>query len=241
MGLFHRKGKQLKTKQDLREWWERQTTDDTPRTTTACTDKTTESHLHDKGQDGQDENNVDRGNEGQSDKAHTVADTHDEDSGDVVTASNKVTTEDGTTEVTGETDEAAVPRVNDDAATEDVKVTEDVESTDDAITTTKNVEPAHETNSDEATTVDEDTRSQTVHNEPDETETGSVEREPMNIPATPVTDAVAGRSDEIPHLEVSTVSADEADAASITSTFGAQASNVPQGSEQSADDEVTES
>lgn len=237
MGLFHRRGKQLKTKQDLRECWEQQLTDDAPRTTTARTDKTTESRLHDKGQDGNDAN---RGNEGQSDKAHTVADTHDEDKDDTVTASNEATTENGTSEVVDGTDETTVSHMNN-AATEDAKVTEDVESADDATTAIKNVEPAHETDSDKAATVNEETRSQTVHDESDETETGSVEREPVGIPATPVTDAVAGRSDEIPHLEVSTVSADEADAASITSTFGAQANNAAQETEQSADDEVTES
>ena len=222
MGLFHRKGKQLKTKQDLQEWWEQQTTDDAPRTataqktTTTSPDKATESRLHDKGQDGQNENDVNRDNVGQSNKAHTVADAHDEDKGDTVTVSDEATaTEDGNS-----TTEATASHV--DAATEDI------ESTDDTTATTKNVEPAHENDSDKAATVDVDARSQTVHDEPDEAGAGDVERESTDIPATPVTDAVAGRSAEIPHLEVSTVSADEADAASITSTFGAQASNAPQ-------------
>lgn len=223
MGLFHRRGKQLKTRQDLQEWWEQQTTDDAPRTataqktTTTSSDKATESRLHDKGQDGQDENDVDRDNVGQSNKAHTVADAHDEDKGDTVTASDEATA----TEDSNSTTEATAPHV--DAATEDV------ESTDDATTTTKNVEPARGTDSDKAATVDEETHSQTTHDEPDGVEPRDVEWESADIPATPVTDAVAGRSSEIPHLEVSTVNADEADAASsITSTFGAQASNAPQ-------------
>lgn len=236
MGFFHRKGKQLKTKQDLREWWEQQTTDDAPRTataqktTTTSPDQATESRLHDKGQDGQDENDVNRDNVGQSNKAHTVADAHDEDKGNTVTASDEATA----TEDSNSTTEATAPHV--DAATEDV------ESTDDATATTKNVEPARGTDSDKAATVDEKTRSQTTHDEPDGVEPHDVEWESADIPATPVTDAVAGRSSEIPHLEVSTVSADEADAASsITSMFGAQVSNAAQGTEQPADDEVTES
>lgn len=230
MGLFHRRGKQLKTKQDLQEWWEQQTTDDAPRTataqktTTTSPDKATESRLHDKGQDGQDENDVDRDNVGQSNKAHTVADAHDEDKGDTVTASDEATaTEDGNA-TTG----ATTPHV--DAATEDV------ESTDDATATTKNVEPARGTDSDKAATVDEETRSQTTHDEPDGVEPRDVEWESAGIPATPVTDAVAGRSSEIPHLKVSTVNADEADAASsITSTFGAQASNAPRNDSEQSD------
>lgn len=227
MGLFHRRGKQLKTRQDFKEWWERQTTDDTPRTTTTRTDKDAEPLLHDPGQDGQDEDGTHRADVGQSDETRAVADVHDEDNGNVAAASDgATTTKDDTSEVVGGADEADAHRVDD-------ATTENVEPTDAA---------AGDKTAAEATTVDVDVRSQTAHGDSDEgTEPDDVERESVDIPATPVTDAVAGRSDEIPRLEVSTISADEADAASITSTFGAQANNAAQKTEQSADNEVMES
>lgn len=80
-------------------------------------------------------------------------------------------------------------------------------------------------------------RSQTVHDEQDGTMASDGGRKFSGIPATPVTDAVAGRSSEIPHLEVSTVCADEADAARVTSTFGAQASNTPRDDAEQSDEQ----
>ena len=202
MGLFH-KGRQLKNRQQLKQWWEQQTTDDAPRTTKAPTDKVT--HPHDEGQNGQDGGNV-----GQPDKAHTVA-THDSSENGTTVPGEATTTEDGNA-----TTEAIVSHA-DDAATESTEVTEGGGEA--------NVDNATK---DAGTAEDAAERSQTIHDEQDGTMTSNGKRKFADIPATPVTDAVAGRSDEIPHLEVSTVCADEADAARVTSTFGAQASNVPQ-------------
>lgn len=201
MGLFHR-SRQLKNRQQLKQWWEQQTTDDPPRTTKAPTDKVI--HPHDEGQDGQD-----GGNEGQSDKARAVT-TRDSSKNKATVPGEATTTEDGNA-----TTEATVSHA-DDATTESTKVTEGGGESD-VDDDTKDVGTADDTAE----------RFQTAHDEQDETTASDEGRKFADIPATPVTDAVAGRSSEIPHLEVSTVCADEADAVRVTSTFGAQASNAP--------------
>lgn len=214
MGLFHH-SRQLKNRQQLlKQWWEQrwdqQTTDDAPRITKASTDKVT--HLHDEGQDGQDGGNV-----GQSDKAHAVP-THDSSKNGTITPGEATTTEDG-----NDTTEATVSHA-DDSVIESTKVTEDGGEAD-----------VDDATKDAGTAEDAAERSQTIHDEQDGTTASDGERKFTDIPATPVTDAVAGRSAEIPHLEVSTVCADEADAARVTSTFGAQASNAPRNDAEQSD------
>lgn len=214
MGLFHH-SRQLKNRQQLKQWWEQrwdqQTTDDAPRITKASTDKVT--HPHDEGQDGQDGGNV-----GQSDKAHAVP-THDSSKNGTITPGEATTTEDGndTTEATAHADDSAI---------ESTKVTEDGGEAD-----------VDDATKDAGTAEDAAERSQTIHDEQDETTTSDGGRKFTDIPATPVTDAVAGRSSEIPHLEVSTICADEADAARVTSTFGAQASNTPRDDAEQSDEQ----
>ena len=210
MGLFHH-SRQLKNRQQLKQWWQQQTTDDAPRTTKASTDKVT--HPHDEGQDGQDGGNV-----GQSDKARAVA-THDNSENGTTVPGGATTTEDGNA-TTGATVHA------DDAATESTKVTGDGGEAD-----------VDDDTKDVGTAEDAAERSQTAHDEQDETTTSDGGRKFTDIPATPVTDAVAGRSSEIPHLEVSTICADEADAARVTSTFGAQASNTPRDDAEQSDEQ----
>lgn len=216
MGLFHH-SRQLKNRQQLKQWWEQrweqQTTDDAPRTTKTPTDDKV-AHPHDEGQDGQDGGNV-----GQSDKAHAVA-TDDSSESRTTVPGEATTVKDGNA-----TAEATVSHA-DDPATESTEVPGDGGEAD-----------ADDATKDASTAEDTAERSQTVHDEPEETTASDGGRKFTDIPATPVTDAVAGRSDEIPHLEVSTVCADEADAARVTSTFGAQASNAPRDDAKQSDEQ----
>lgn len=205
MGLFHH-SRQLKNRQQLKQWWEQQTTDDAPRTTKVPTDKVT--HPHDEGQDGQDGGNVGQSATDNSSESRTTV------PGEATTA------EDGNA-----TTETIVSHA-DDSATESTEVTEGGGEAD-----------VDDDTKDAGTTEDAAERSQTTHDEQGETMTSDGGRKFSGIPATPVTDAVAGRSSEIPHLEVSTVCADNADAARVTSTFGAQASNAPRDDAEQSDEQ----
>ena len=145
--------------------------------------------------------------------------THGSSKNGTTVPDEATTTEDGNA-----TTEATVHADN--AATESTEVTGDGGEAD-----------VDDATKDAGTAEDAAERSQTAHDEQDETTASDGERKFTDIPATPVTDAVAGRSDEIPHLEVSTVCADEADAARVTSTFGAQASNAPRDDAEQLDEQ----
>ena len=111
--------------------------------------------------------------------------THDSSKSRTTVPDEATTTEDGNA-----TTEATVHADN--AATESTEVTGDGGEAD-----------VDDDTKDVGTAEDAAERSQTAHDEQDETMASDGERKFADIPATPVTDAVAGRSDEIPHLEVS--------------------------------------